>query len=57
MRSTRDILKEKHPKGKDANLRTLVEGDTDHVNPIIFESLDGHAIRQASLCTNGAAGL
>ena len=56
MRSTRDILEEKHPKGRDADPRTLVEGDPNHVNPVIFESLDGDAIRQAALHTNGAAG-
>jgi hypothetical protein len=56
MKSTRDILEEKHPTGKTANPCTLLPGEPEKANPIIFESLDANAIKQAALRTNGAAG-
>ena len=56
-RSTRDILLDKHPSGKNPAADTLLTNDAaPTVNPIVFDSLDADAIRQASLHTQGAAG-
>lgn len=56
--TTRDILLEKHPKGKPAPDDALL--DTQSINqchdPIIFEQITGEAIRQAAMHTHGAAG-
>ena len=57
--TTRDILMEKHPKGKpapdDALLDTSQSTNPCH-NPIIFEQITGEATRRAALNTHGAAG-
>ena len=55
---TRDILLEKHPKGKPATDDTLLDvSSINHChNPIIYEQITGEAIRQAALRTHGAAG-
>ena len=55
-KSTRDILKEKHPAGKDPIASCLIDGEPETVNPITFDGLDADAIRQAALHTHGAAG-
>ena len=56
--TTRDILLEKHPKGKPAPDGALVDtSSTNHCHDsIIFEQITGEAIRQAALHTHGAAG-
>ena len=56
LRSTRDVLKEKHPLGKDTESRCLVDGEPEPVNPITFHSLDAYAIIHTALHTHGAAG-
>ena len=40
LRSTRDVLKEKHPLSKDPEACSLVEGEPEPVNPILFDGLD-----------------
>ena len=55
-KSTRDILKEKHPAGKDPIAPCLIDGEPETVNPITFDGLDADAIRQAAVHTHGAAG-
>ena len=55
LRSTRDVLKEKHPLGKDPDTCSLVNNEPEPVNPIIFDSLDADAIRHTALHTHGAA--
>lgn len=56
-RSTRDILLDKHPSGKHPAANTLLTATSAPIfNPIVFDRLDGDAIRQASLHTQGAAG-
>ena len=55
-RSVQDILKDKHPVGKDPSPGTLLNGDPEPVNPILFDGLDADTIRQAALQTQGAAG-
>ena len=57
LRSTRDILLDKHPSGKNLVADTLLTNNSAPIiNPIVFDSLDADAIRQASLHTQGAAG-
>ena len=56
MRSTRDVLSEKHPLGKDPDPCSLLDGQPTQANPIIFDALNADTIRNAALHTNGAAG-
>ena len=56
LRSTSDVLKEKHPLGKDPDAHSLIDGEPEAVNPIIFDGLDADTIRNAALHTHGAAG-
>ena len=54
--TTKEVLKEKHPIGKDSVASSLIDGEPRAVNPITFEGLDADSIRQAALHTHGAAG-
>ena len=54
--TTREILKKKHPIGKDPVASSLIDGEPETVNPITFDGLDADAIRHAALHTHGAAG-
>ena len=54
--TTREILKKKHPIGKDPVASSLIDGEPETVNPITFDGLDEYAIRHAALHTHGAAG-
>ena len=56
LQSTRDVLKEKHPLGKDPEACSLIEGEPEPVNPITFDGLDADSIRHTALHTHGAAG-
>ena len=56
LRSTRDILKDKHPLGKEPDAYSLKDGEPEPVNPIIFDGLDADSVRSAALHTHGAAG-
>ena len=53
--TTREILKKKHPIGKDPVASSLIDGEPETVNPITFDGLDADAIRHAALHTHGAA--
>ena len=55
-RSTRDILLDKHPLGKDPTAGSLLNHDSEPINPIMFDSLNADAIHQAALHTQGSAG-
>ena len=56
MRSTRDILNDKHPVGKVPPPSTLVDGIAEPTNPILFDELNSDSILQAAMHTQGAAG-
>lgn len=56
LRSTRDVLKEKHLLGRDPDACCLMDGEYEPVNSITFDGLDADAIRHAALHTHGAAG-
>ena len=53
---TRDVLKEKHPLGKDPDACSLLDSKPKPVNSITFNTLDADAIRHTALHTHGAAG-
>ena len=56
LRSTREVLNDKHPLGKEPDACCLVDGESEPINSIIFDGLDADAIRHAALHTHGAAG-
>ena len=51
-----DILLDKHPLGKDPAAGSLLNHDSEPINPIMFDSLNADAIHQAALHTQGSAG-
>ncbi len=55
--TVRDILEEKHPPGKPANINYLLQDNPVLTHNIRFENLNSNAILLASRKTNGAAGL
>ena len=57
LRSTRDVLRDKHPLGKPPVESSLLNNPPEQVNPILVANLNAEAIRQAALRTHGAAGL
>ena len=59
LRSTRDILKEKHPPGRCPEPSSLLSNTTncDPFNSIMFESLNADIIHSAAMNTQGSAGL
>lgn len=55
----RDILREKHPASEPAHQDAILTHeyvDCSDVHPVIFDSIDALAIKQAALRVNGAAG-
>lgn len=59
MKTTRDILKEKHPDGKIPDQEIIIaESDTVvfHPDPIVFEIITGELFKQGAIKTQGAAG-
>ena len=52
MRSTRDILNDKYPKGRAPPSSTLVEGTAEPTNPILFDGLNANTILQAAMHTH-----
>ena len=59
LRSTRDILKEKHPPGRCPEPSSLLSNTTNcnPFNSIMFESLNADIIHSAAMYTQGSAGL
>ena len=56
-RSVLDVLRDKHPAGKNAAPESLVDGqDAKNFHPVIFESIDCDVIRKTALKTDGWAG-
>ena len=58
LRSTRDVLQDKHPAGKHSDPSSLLTSSLqpDLFNPIIFENLNADSIQCASMHTHGSAG-
>ena len=59
-RSVRDVLLEKYPPARRAAAHAVLPlGDSDPSSPrpVLFDSIDGNAIRRAALRTEGAASL
>ena len=57
MRTTHDVLLDKHTPGASPVESSLLHDAPEPVNPIVFDNLNADAIHQAALHTNGAAGL
>ena len=55
--TTRDVLKDKHPPGKQACPESLLPDSLETVNPITYCNLDAERMLHASLHTQGAVGL
>ena len=57
-RTVREVLVEKHPKGRPADSDVLLDFNTERpcYDPVIFEYLTCDMIKRASLHTHGAAG-
>ena len=58
-KSVRDILREKHPDSEPAHQDAILASanvNCPDVHPVIFESIDALAIKQAALRVTGAAG-
>ena len=51
-----EVLKEKHPEAQQISEGVLIEAAKMPFHPIIFERIDGEAIRRAALHTEGTAG-
>ena len=58
LRSTRDVLQDKHPTGTPPDPSSVLTNspDPDLFNPIIFENLNADAIHCAAMHTQGSAG-
>ena len=56
--SVLDELQAKHPSGQPASEEALLSPSsfTTSFHPIVFDALDGEAIRCTALCTRGTAG-
>ena len=54
--TVRELLANKHPSGQPAYNSCIVPDEPQDPHPVIFESLDGNAIRSAALKINGVAG-
>ena len=55
--SIQDVLVEKHPNGKPASPSALLSFTQSHVNPILFDQLNGELILKAAMRIQGAPGL
>ena len=55
LRSTRDVLQDKHPAGNPSSLFTT-SPEPDLSNPIIFVNLNADTIHCAAMHTQGSAG-
>ena len=56
--SVRDELTKKHPPGQPAHSSALIHPSKEvpDVHPVLFECIDGTAIRSAAIRMNGSAG-
>ena len=55
--SVLETLLKKHPPGQPVNPSVLIgEGEPPFVHPVLFDRIDGEAIKKAALNTKGAAG-
>ena len=52
----RDELAKKHPPGQAADTNNVLDACNSDVHPVLYECIDGAAIRKAAIRTNGSAG-
>jgi len=50
---TIQLLKEKHPNGRETNENNLLHGPIQNVNPIVFDAIDEQMVMKAALATQG----
>ena len=55
-KETQNMLKQKHPSGKQAHAQTLLTDTPEKINPIKFHTIDGEQVRKAAIKTRGGAG-
>ena len=55
-KGVRDILRDKHPPSQSVHPESIVPGDPQTIQPVVFDSIDASVVRSAALKTNGAAG-
>ncbi len=53
---TMELLRTKHPDGKEANEEALLPGEIPTVEPIIFETIDEQMVLKAAQLTKGGSG-
>ena len=54
--TVRELLHMKHPQQQPLNEEVLLQGPVYDISPVIFEKINGSAIRSAALRTQGAGG-
>ena len=55
-RQTIELLKEKHPESRETNESNLLSGPIQHIDPIVFDTIDEEMVRKAALKTQGGSG-
>lgn len=55
-RTARELLRDKHPMQKFPSYSALLQGPVNDVPSVIFDQIDGCAIKQAALRTQGSGG-
>ncbi|XP_066919036.1 uncharacterized protein [Clytia hemisphaerica] len=53
---TINLLRQKHPEGRDTNENNLLNGPIQHIDPIVFECIDEEMVSKAALSTQGGSG-
>ena len=53
---TINLLREKHPEGKDTDPNCLLEGEIEPIHPSVFETISAAQIQEAALRTKGGSG-
>jgi len=56
-KSVLDVLHDKHPEPREAQLHTLLRGPVEIAEPVIFEPIDAAFVRATALQLSGAAGV
>ncbi len=53
---TIQLLRQKHPEARDTNEHNLLNGPIQHIDPIVFETIDEEMVLKAALSTQGGSG-
>ena len=55
-RTVRDLLLEKHPPAQIPPQEALLDNEPKQINPIVFESITPHLIKNVARVSQGSAG-